>query len=297
MQETEPVTSSDDQGPDSLLARLRVDPQAFLGRGGEAWVYALDEDRVVRVLNEGQNPEGILRRQSLVSELRGSRPPFGLPEVLETGDVDGRFYSIERRLPGESVLERLAHLDGPHRAELIEAHLAAAAELRHLHLEARGWYGEILAAGPVRAESWRGFLERRAFASLIRASPEFRSVDVVELCEALPDANGEEFVHLDAFAGNMLAVDCTITAVLDIGETSLVGDGRMDPIAAAVYLAAPQITPAARSADVDVAMSWLRAMGLHQWYEAVRRWLAAYWSFAVDDDRLHDWCRSVLVRP
>ena len=102
-------------------------------------------------------------------------------------------------------------------------------------------------------------------------------------------------MHLDAFTGNMLTDGTRITAVLDIGPTSVAGDRRLDPLSAAVYLASPDITPVATPADVDVAMSWLHAAGLDQWFEPARRWLAAFWSFAVDDPRVLRFCRAVLL--
>jgi aminoglycoside phosphotransferase (APT) family kinase protein len=103
------------------------------------------------------------------------------------------------------------------------------------------------------------------------------------------------FVHLDAFAGNMLTDGARITAVLDIGPSSAAGDRRLDPISAAVYLASPEITPTATPADVDVAMSWLRNARLDDWFEPGRRWLAGYWSAAIDDPRVLEWCRAVLL--
>ena len=48
-------------------------------------------------------------------------------------------------------------------------------------------------------------------------------------------------------------------------------------------------------ADVDVAMSWLRAAGLHDWFVPAQRWLAAFWAFAVDDPRVMRFCRGVLL--
>jgi len=41
--------------------------------GGEAWVYALDDARVVRVLHPGGRADDILRRQRLVDELAARR--------------------------------------------------------------------------------------------------------------------------------------------------------------------------------------------------------------------------------
>lgn len=102
-------------------------------------------------------------------------------------------------------------------------------------------------------------------------------------------------MHLDAYVGNMLTDDDGITAVIDIGSTSVAGDRRLDPLSAVAYLASSQITPVARTTDIDVAMSWLRSAGLHELYEPARRWLAAFWSVAIDDPNVLAWCRSVLL--
>src|SRR5262249_50063745 len=103
------------------------------------------------------------------------------------------------------------------------------------------------------------------------------------------------FVHLDAFAGNMLTDGTAITAVLDFGATSIVGDRRFDPLATACYLIAPSITPMATPADADVAIGWLRNAGLADRLDPCRRWLAAYWSFALDDAALVEWCAQILL--
>ena len=93
----------------------------------------------------------------------------------------------------------------------------------------------------------------------------------------------------------MLGEGEAITAVLDFGVVALVGDRRLDPLAAVAYLA-PDITPAASDSDRAVADEWLAEADLAALYPPARRWLAAFWSVARDDVRLHDWCRSVLCR-
>jgi hypothetical protein len=284
-----------DRGLVTVLRSLGLRPEALLGWGGEASVYALDDDRVVRVLREGQDSGTIRRRQDLVRELSSRGAPFRLPEVLEVGEVEGRFFAVERRLPGRSVMEQLTALAGPDRDRLVEGHLEAAAALGNLHLEQRGWFGDLLADEPVRASRWRAYLRNRAASSMRSSAPAFRHIDPAVLADDLPDAAVPAFVHLDAFAGNMLAVGTTITAVLDIGATSLAGDARLDALATAVYLSSPQITPVTTPRDAEVTMSWLRSAGLADWFEPARRWLAAYWSSAVDDLRLHEWCRAVLL--
>jgi aminoglycoside phosphotransferase (APT) family kinase protein len=231
----------------------------------------------------------------LVDELAKVATPFGLPTVLEVGEFEGLDFAIERRLSGISVLEELRRLEGPARARLIERHLEAAAALGDLHLDTRDWFGDLIAAVPVRTATWREYLEVRLAKNLQWSTPALRGIDPVVVAADLPDTDRGVFVHLDAFAGNMLTADGEISAVLDIGTTSIVGDRRLDPVAAAVYLSSPEISGAVTAHDLEVTRSWLRAAGLDDWFAPTRRWLAAYWSFAVDDRPLQDWCTSVLL--
>ena len=75
----------------------------------------------------------------------------------------------------------------------------------------------------------------------------------------------------------------------------MAGDRRLDPLAAVVDLRSPQITPMATTADVDVAMSWLRSAGLADCLEPAGRWFAAFWTFAVVDANVTSWCREMLL--
>ncbi len=286
----------DDSGLVSVLKRLGVAADALLGHGGEAWVYALDDARVLRVLHAGGRAEDVRRRQSLVDELARAGPAYALPEILEIGEIDGRIFAVERRLPGRSVMDELRSCDDDARGRLIEAHLDAAAALGDLYLAPRGGFGDLIIDNAITTSTWRAYLEERAATSLARSTRELRSIDPIALAAPLPETTVAAFVHLDAFAGNMLTDGARITAVLDIGPTSVAGDRRLDTLAAVVYLTSPEITPVATAADVDVAMSWLRTAGLHDWFDPARRWLAAFWSAAVDDPRVLRWCHTVLLQ-
>jgi aminoglycoside phosphotransferase (APT) family kinase protein len=260
-------------------------------------VYALDDERVLRVLRDGGSKADVLRRAALVEELALSQPVYRLPEVIDVGECEGRTYAIERRLPGRSVLEELGRLEGAARERLIEAYLDASASLGDLHLPAHSGFGDLIADDSIVAPTWRAYLEERATRNLSRSTPELRQVDPIGVADGLPDASMPSFVHLDAFAGNVLTDGLGVTAVIDIGVSSLAGDRRLDPIASTVYLSDPHVTATATAHDVDVAVAWLRAKGLADWLEPGRRWLAAYWSFAVDDPKTIDWCSEVLLRP
>jgi aminoglycoside phosphotransferase (APT) family kinase protein len=284
-----------DDGLVVVLQSFGVGPEGYLGHGGQAWVYALGDDRVVRVLHDGTNLDSISLGYALIDELRAASASFALPELLELGEREGRCFTIERRLPGRALMQLLAMLDRDQRDALVEHHLDVAAALGSLHLTPRGWFGDLLAERPIRSASWAAYLRDRASMSLAGSTHEFAQVDAESLAAALPDTTAASFVHLDAFAGNMMATPTAITAVLDIGPTSASGDARLDPVAAVVYLSSPEITPVVTPRDVDVAMSLLRSAGLVDWFEPAQRWLAAFWSSAVDDRRPHDWCRRVLL--
>ena len=283
----------------AVLAAFGVkhDGDAFLGRGGEATTYALDNDRVLRVLHPGGTTERIHRSRALLGDLNASAVPFRLPEILEVGEVDRRAYSIEPRLPGRSVAEVLKTIDGPERDHLIESYLEAARVLGDLRSEPWNFYGELATAKPIRAETWQEFLTRRAANSLAVAGYPLDQIAAEPLAAELPEPARPEFVHLDAFPGNMLSDGTRITAVLDFGSTCVAGDRRFDPLSAAVYLD-PRHTnlPNACARDEDVARSWLRSVGLLDMLEPCRRWLGGYWAFAVDDAPVQEWCRSVLLR-
>jgi hypothetical protein len=286
----------DDPGRDAVLRKFGVAPDAVLGHGGEAWVYALDEDRVLRVLHDGGTAGHLERRRTLLAELTTQPAPFALPEILDVGEVDGRVYAVERRLIGRPLADELAtEADTGTRTRLVEMHLDAAAALGNLHLEPRAWFGDLIADDAVTAPTWRDYLEARAATSLARGGTDLDAIDPAALAAALPDTTDASFVHLDAFTRNRLTAGSRITAVIDIGATSIAGDRRLDPLAAAVYLASPDITPAATPADLDTARGWLRNTGLDEWYEPARRWLAAFWAFAFDDPVVERWCRSVLL--
>lgn len=295
----------DDPGLDNVLRHLGVPASALLGHGGEARVYAIDDERVVRVIHPGGSCDHIRERQTLVDELARAPMPFALPEVLDCGTVDGRSYAIERRLTGRSVTAELGRLDRRERDRLVEHHLDAARALGDLRLDDRGWYGDLLASTPVRADGWLDYLTAKAADGLERA-PGFEAIDPARLAADLADLAASDqtgptgdvegsFVHLDAFGGNMLAVGSTVTAVIDIGASSIRGDRRLDPLSAAVYLCAPPITPEADDGDRRVAERWLADAGLLDHLEPARRWLAAFWAWASDDRVLHRWCRSVLL--
>jgi aminoglycoside phosphotransferase len=283
------VDYPDDPGLVIVLRHLGVPAESFLGHGGEAWVYALDNDRVVRVPHSGADADQLRRNHALVNEMWGCNTPFDLPNLIEVSDVNGRVFAIEQRLAGRDLLSELATAEGTRRIHLIESYLDTAEALGDLPLDRRDYFGDLAAPNPVRTRTWREYLTAKADASLA-AGPITTIVDTSAIAADLPEPSAMALVHLDAFAGNMMTDGHRVTAVLDIGLGCVAGDARMNLLAAAVNLETAH-TQTATSADIEVALSRLSDRGLIDYLDPARAWLAAYWSFAPD---LISWCRSVL---
>lgn len=289
------MNRSNDPGLARVIDAFGIGSNALLGQGGESWVFTLDDERIARVNRAGTTRAQVSNRTDLLSELGRSagRVPFAIPVILDTVEIESYIVTVECRLPGRPLNQVLAELAGEARASLVRSYLEAAAQLGDLVVN-RPWYGDLLHTKAIRASSFRAYLKERAGQSLNAAGREFETVDPRKLAAALPEPDEGAFVHLDAFPGNMLAEGGVITAVIDFGASSIIGDRRLDPLTAAAYLA-PSITPPATDRDRSVAQEWLVACDLADFYTAVQDWIAAYWSFAKDDISLYRWCRTILV--
>ncbi len=170
------VVSDRDYSTD-VLAAYGVAPQAILGRGGEATVYALDRDRVLRVLHRRGDTSQLARTEVLLRGLATSAVPFHLPEILEFGEIGGRTYAIERRLPGRSLREQLRTDVSAGRDRLIEAYMDAAWALGDLRPQGWAYYGELATPHPLREPTWREFLAMKAGRSLATAGHPLDRVD------------------------------------------------------------------------------------------------------------------------
>ena len=278
-----------------VMSHFGVSADALLGIGGEACVFLLSARRVLRVHHPGTRRSTIEDRTELLAELQLSarEVPFSIPHVLDTAEVHGRWVTIEPHLPGRPLSLVLAEACGAPREELLAAYLHCSTQLRYLRVE-RPWYGDLCAAEPIRASTYASYLERRARTSLLVAGDAFASVSASALAAALPEPLEPSLVHLDLFPGNVLVEGNAVSAVVDFGGVPIVGDARLDRLAAASYLT-PFITPHAIPADAELAAAWLQAQGLEAHFEPARRWLAARWSSARDDRQLHRWCQSVLL--
>jgi Ser/Thr protein kinase RdoA (MazF antagonist) len=289
------VSIEDDASLQQAMAYFRVGADALLGIGSEACVFALGAHQIVRIHHEGTTPEDIATRASLLDELHlsASAVPFAIPKVSSSLELAGRLITIEPRLPGQPLSRVLESSTGSARERLLISFLDCSRQLQRLRVE-RPWYGDLCQADPVRASSFRSYLEARARKSLEQADPAFARIDAAALAAGLPEPIQPSFVHVDLYPGNVLVEGDAVSAVVDFGGLPIVGDARLEPLSAVSYLT-PFITRAATARDQSLAREWLVDQGIAEELAAAERWLAARWSFARNDAQLQRWCRVVLL--
>lgn len=279
----------------TVLAHFGIGPDALLGEGGEARVFDLGDDRVLRLPNPGTSVAALDARRALLDGIAG-RGPVATSRVIEHRAVAERTVVIEERLPGRDGVAVLGG-HGTDRTALVRHHLDVAASIADLPCPTAR-FGELWDPAAITADTFAGWSIDRLRTSLTRGGRRFAHVDAAALTADLvralpqPEPAAPVLVHLDAFLGNMLADQDRITALLDFGPMAIGGPRDLDPLVAIAYLA-PEITPTATPGDHDAAVRWAEDHGLGHAVPAAERWIAGYWA-GCDDERLEQWCARVL---
>ena len=291
----------------SVLARYGIHPDAFLGQGGEAHVYALDRERVLRL---HRNPDaaaaaGYVRRiGALYDRLDRSAVPFALPQVLEVHEEEVT-WSIERRLPGHALDERLPALRGEARRRAIEGYVDGAAAFGELGVPdgfGRGC-GELFTEEMLRTDTWAELLVARLAHQHDRgASVLAGAVPGLDgaVARILGMARGERagartLVHGDYFPGNvLLGDDLRVSAVLDLGWLTVVGDPTHDVRSAVAFW---EVRPWAQPGDGEQLLAVAaRHLGpdAPSLVDRTRCFEQLRFAFVAEDPYLHEWCLEGL---
>ena len=293
----------------AVLDRHGMTVDDFLGHGGEAHVFALDEERVLRVHRNTDvraTAAYIRRIGALYDELARGDVPFALPQVLEVHEGDVA-WSIERRLPGRPLDELLGFLDGSGRRQAIEGYVNGAAAFAALG-PPPGFgegYGELFTEEALRAERWGDLLAarlqlqlERGAAVLHRLVPDLDRAAARILASAREEGSeGRTLVHGDYFPGNvLLGDDLRVASVLDLGWLTVVGDPTHDVRSAVAFWG---VRPWARPGDDEALLgAAARHLGTEAatMIERTRRFEQLRFAFVAEDPHLHAWCVEGLRR-
>ena len=287
-------------GPDepAILARFGVDATALLGSGGEARIFALDDERVLRVQAPSDTPPD-RELAELLDSWAGQDLGFGLPRVLSQARLGSQNYGIERRLPGVPLARWLADTtDAARRRTGLLSLLDAAGRLRELPLPRAG-FGRVL-GDPRRYGSLPELLAAQMAVGVGHSAGLLAQVvpgldDRVSrlLARLAGRAVAPAFCHADLAPANvMVDADGRVTAVLDFSVHALAADPVLDQVGAVAFL---EMTPyPGNLADA----AWLQReligrLGGDAWLvDAYRRFYALYYAM---DHQLIPWCTEQLL--
>ena len=224
-----------------LLGDFGIGPSALLGSGAQSLVYALDENRVLRVLRRPADPVQLRRLAAFQGEIEG-RLPYATP-LIAAIDPFGR-YTIERRLPGVPALALLASLSGERRRTALAGYARGAEAIATITFPDRP-FGQILDDRPLTAESWTAYLRLgldrfialngSAIAATVGEVEDLRSKALALLAAVPPPAKA--LVHGDYFPGNVLLDDdLAVSGLVDFSVWTVVGDPILDIAGAALFL-------------------------------------------------------------
>jgi aminoglycoside phosphotransferase (APT) family kinase protein len=297
-----------------ILDRYGIGPDDFLGRGGEANVFALDAERVLRLYRSSSPAAAadyVRRIGELYDSLDRDAVPFALPQVHEVHEEEVA-WSIERRLPGQPLDGRLDALTADDRRRAIDGYVDGAAAFAALGVPPTfgEGYGELFTVESLRADTWADLLAARLQVQLELATsvvsdqvPDFeRAAErVIAAARTEPD-DGRTLVHGDYFPGNvLLGEDLRISAVLDFGWLTVVGDPTHDVRSAVAFW---EVRPWSRPGDSEALVAAAqRHLGpdARDLIARTRQYEQLRFAFVAEDPHLFAWCveglRSLAASP
>jgi len=277
---------------DQVLSHLRWEDAPLIGEGGEARVFDIGSDRVLRLVRPGGHADAQQRRAELLQKICAGHKSaaFRTPRVIDICQVGGRVAVIEERLTGVTLAEALKTADSGSRHGLILSYLDATASVGDIEVQLPFW-GDIVNPLGIRAPTYRTYLSDK-LRSVRSVSGPLADL-VMDKPELIPDCSTPSLVHFDIFPDNVLVESGSVSAIIDFGASSKMADRRLDVWSAVAYLD-PEISPSATDSDRNLALEWLNSKGLDRDYLSAKRWIASCWCFAHDDPAVRSWCRRVL---
>jgi putative membrane protein len=300
---------AEERAEQTVLEHFGIGPETLLGRGGEANVYGLDDERVLRIYHtQHEGPAQVIAQLQDLYRF-WSAAPFQLPSVLLNGERSGRIFTVTARLHGTSLDRWLAEADVDDRHRALISYLDTAQLVATLPTPLPG-FARLVGPGAPQQFGSLGELLNAQVQPQIAVSRARLDVDVPRVGEVwrqLFDAVSVRrcrptVVHGDYCPANTyltIAPDGTprVTGVGDFSPHTLQADPLMDLTGAVAFLELESYGGAADDSR------WLEQQAVQRWGTDTAHWIAVYRRFygfyfsnAFEfDTKLYDWCRRQLT--
>ncbi|SDS82612.1 PH domain-containing protein [Microlunatus soli] len=278
---------------EAVLQRFGLTGVAPLGSGGESIVYPLGDDHVLRVYRSGHESATRMIEQLAPAYRAFSQVSLGFrtPVIVESGQVAGRTYSVDRRMPGQSLDGWLPTAPAEQRQPVLDQYLRAAAAIQRLPLPAPEFarlFGDRLRRFDSLGALLEDQLRTAARQTAETIDQELPAAAVEQVIGELHQRRAQPaLVHGDYFPGNVMVGEqngaMIVTGVADFSPHTLAADPLMD-VAGAIWLIGLAGHP---GADDDQRFVYDRAITLYggeqpadliHWLDVYRRYYAVYYA-------------------
>lgn len=300
-------------GPDEaqLLAEFDTSRDRLLGDGGESEVFAIDEQRVLRIYRRphADTDQTVAQLRALYASWEEVDIGLEVPKILEVGQRGHRFFTVDRRFSGESFSVWLRRAEESDRRRALTSFLDAAERLRRLPSTVAGF---ARLAGQEAPSEFGSFPElmHNMLAGPVEAGRAQLDHDLPQVAQVWDRLHRElaersvspALVHGDVCPANAylscLSTGPTVTGIGDFSPHTVNGDPLMDIAGAVIFL---ELEP---YEDAAADSAWLRGVAVDRWGDEIGHWMEVYRRFygfyfsnsSAFDPRLYAWCLGQLAR-
>jgi putative membrane protein len=294
-----------------VLAAFGTGRDQLLGAGGESEVFAIDHERVLRLYRSRHEAPRRTAAQlhALYQTWAGSDIGLELPMVLDMGERNGRFFTVDRRLSGRNFSGWLQHADIAQRRPALLSFLDATEQLQRLPSPVPGFARLIGDGAPQQFSTLVELLSSMLRGPLQSSRPQLER-DIPGVAEVWNRLHGElaqrsvgpAVVHGDVCPPNAYISQGpqgpVVTGIGDFSPHTVHADPLMDVAGALIFL---ELEP---YADAAADAAWLEAVAVERhgreivrWIDVYRRFYGFYFSNAYAfDPNLYAWCLRQLDR-
>ncbi|MFZ1721474.1 MAG: phosphotransferase [Microgenomates group bacterium] len=290
-----------------LLSQHGVHNQVLLGKGMQSMVYDYAQDKIIKIyVDPNINIDRIHELRKFYESLSRDSLQVDFPQLLEVGTYHDLHFTIEKKLEGERALSVFTRSNPEIKARLLDNYFQLLEKLSKIELD--GDYGELLTGHlpKVVSSDWRIFIKQKLEESRVEATKkpdhDIKNVSLLfekyfqEILPKIESKPKKNLVHGDLFLENVLAEkNGEITALLDFGPLSVLGDHLMD-VAGLVYF--PTVSEGVEQETSDY-LEQLAFQKYPNMQETMKNYLLYYSLFFINsksyDPRTHAWCLRNLT--
>jgi putative membrane protein len=305
------MPADDHEGEAQLLAAFGTGRDQLIGSGGESEVFALDQDRVLRIYRSRHEAPRRTAAQLrvLYESWRGIDIGIELPLIMELAERNGRFYTVDRRFSGRNFSSWLQSAEMTQRRAALISFLDATERLQQLPSPVAG-FARLIGDGAPQQFGTLGELLASMLQGPLQMSRPLLQRDVPGVSEVWNRLHADlaqrsavpALVHGDVCPPNAYLSQGpdgpVVTGIGDFSPHTVNGDPLMDLAGALIFL---ELEP---YADAPADAAWLEAVAVERhgreivpWINVYRRFYGFYFSNAYAfDPTLYAWCLRQLSR-